>query len=43
VETHFSPMAAILALHHKHMKLVKPFTTHVIVRPVRKGFWTVDL
>jgi len=26
VETHFPPKAAILLLHHKHMKLVKPFT-----------------
>jgi len=38
VETHFFPMAAILTLHHKHMKLVKPFAPHVIVCPVRKGF-----
>jgi len=35
-------MATILALHHKHMKLVKPFTPHVIARSVRKGFWSVD-
>jgi len=33
-------MATIVALHHKHkhMKLVKPFTPHVIVWSVRKGF-----
>jgi len=30
-------------LHHKHMKLVKPFTPHVIAWSVRQGFWTVDL
>jgi len=30
-------------LHHKHMKLVKPFTRHVIARSIRKGFWSVDL
>jgi len=33
-------MATILALHHKHMKLVKP---HVIAWSVRKGFWSDDL
>jgi len=31
-------MATILALHHKHMKLVKPFTPRVIACSVRKGF-----
>jgi len=36
-------MAINLALHHKHMKLVKPFTPHVIAWSVRKGFWSVDL
>jgi len=30
-------MAAILALHHTHMKLDKPFTPHVIV-PSEKDF-----
>jgi len=28
VETHFPPKATILLLHHKHMKLVKPFTVY---------------
>ena len=32
------PMATIVVLHHKHMKLFKPFTPHVIAWPVRKGF-----
>ena len=32
-------MATILALHHKHTKLVKPFTPHVIAWSVRKGFY----
>jgi len=31
-------MATILALHHKRIKLVKPFTPHVIACSVRKGF-----
>jgi len=31
-------MATILALHHKHMKLVKPLTLHVIACSVRKCF-----
>jgi len=45
VETHFysDNYSTILALHHKHMKLVKPFTPHVIAWSVRKGFWSVDL
>ena len=30
----FLPLATILALHHKHMKLVKPFTPHVIARSI---------
>jgi len=34
-------MATILTLHHKHMKLVKPFKPHVIAWSVRKG--SVDL
>jgi len=37
------PMATILALHHKYMKLVKQFTPHVIACSVRKGFRSVDL
>jgi len=36
-------MATILALHHKHMKLVKPFKLHVIACSVRKCFWSIDL
>jgi len=32
-------VVTIILLHHnKHMKLVKPFTSHVIAWPVRKGF-----
>jgi len=27
----------IVVLHHKHMKLVKPFTPRVIAWPVKKG------
>jgi len=40
VEAHFLKMSTILELqlHHKHMKLVKPFTSHVIACSVRKGF-----
>jgi len=34
----FPPMATIVVLHHKHMKLFKPFTPHVIAWSVRKGF-----
>jgi len=34
----FIPMVSIVVLHHKHMKLVKPFTPHVIAWSVRKGF-----
>jgi len=36
----FIPMVTIivLVLHHKHMKLFKPFTPHVIAWSVRKGF-----
>jgi len=33
-------MSTVLALHHKHMKLVKPFA---IACSVRKSFWSVDL
>jgi len=45
VETHFSSDSysaiAILALHHKHMKLVKLFIPHVIAWSVTKSFWSV--
>ena len=34
----FLLMVPIVVLHHKHMKLFKPFTPHVIAWPVRKGF-----
>jgi len=34
----FLPMATIVVLHNKHMKLFKPFTPHVIAWSVRKGF-----
>jgi len=34
----FLAMVTIVVLHHKHMKLVKPFTPHVIACSVRKGF-----
>jgi len=34
----FLPMATIVVLHHKHMKLFKQFTPHVIAWSVRKGF-----
>ena len=34
----FLPVATIVVLHHKHMKLFKPFTPHVIAWSVRKGF-----
>ena len=34
----FLPMVTIIVLHHKHTKLLKPFTQHVIAWPVRKGF-----
>jgi len=34
----FLPMATIAVLHHKHMKLFKPFTPHVIAWSVREGF-----
>jgi len=37
------PMATVLALYHQHMKLIKPFTPHVIACSVRKGFWSVEL
>jgi len=30
-------MVTIVVLHHKHMKLFKPFTPHVIACSVRKG------
>jgi len=29
---------SIVVLHHKHMKLFKPFTPHIIAWSVRKGF-----
>ena len=32
------PMASIAVLHHKHMKLFKSFTPHVIAWSVRKSF-----
>ena len=34
----FLPMVTIVALHHKHMKLFKPFTPHVIAWSFRKAF-----
>ena len=34
----FLPMVTIVVLHHKHMKLFKPFTPHIIAWFVRKGF-----
>ena len=34
----FLPMSTIVVLHHKHMKLFKPFTPHVIAWSIRKGF-----
>ena len=34
----FLPMATIVVLQHKHMKLFTPFTPHVIAWSVRKGF-----
>jgi len=43
VETHSFAIAIILALHHKHMKLVKPFAPHIIACSVRKVFLSVDL
>jgi len=36
-------MVTFLALHHKHVNLVKPITPHVIACSVRNGFWSVDL
>jgi len=33
----FLPMVTIVVLHHKHMKLFKPFTSHVIARSVTKA------
>jgi len=40
VETHFSSdsYSTILALHHKHMKLVKPFIPHTLRCPSEKVF-----
>jgi len=35
-------MVTIDVLHYKHMKLFTPFTPHVIVWSVRKGFNEVD-
>jgi len=34
----FLPTVTIVVLHHKHMKLFKPFTSHVIACSVRKCF-----
>ena len=34
----FLPMVTIVVLHHKYVKLFKPFTPHVIERSARKGF-----
>ena len=34
----FLPMVTIVVSPHKHMKLLKPFTQHVIAWSVRKGF-----
>ena len=34
----FLPMVAVIVLHHKHTKLLKPFTQHVTACSVRKGF-----
>jgi len=34
----FLPIVTIIVLHHKHTKLLKPFTQHVIAWSVRKGF-----
>jgi len=39
----FPPMATVVALHHKHLKLAKPFTPHVIAWSDRKGFSSVYL
>jgi len=38
VKRTFLPMVTILALHHKYMKLFKPFTPRDIAWSVRKGF-----
>jgi len=35
----FLAIATIVVLHHKHMKLFKPFTPHVIAWSVRKSFY----
>jgi len=45
VETHFSSdsYSTIIVLHHKYMKLVKPFIPHIIAWSVREGFWSFDL
>jgi len=34
----FLLMVTIVVLHHKHMKLFKPFTPHAVWWSVRKGF-----
>jgi len=34
----FLPMFTIVVLHHKHLKLSKPFIPHVIAWSLRKGF-----
>ena len=34
----FLPVVTIIVLHHKHTKLLKSFTQHVIAWSVRKGF-----
>jgi len=41
VEAHFSSDGyhSCITCHHKHMKLVKPFTQHVIACSVRKVFF----
>jgi len=38
----FLPMVTIVVLLHKHMKLFKPFTQHVITWSLGKGFKSVD-
>jgi len=34
----FLPMFSIVVLHHKHLKLFKPFIPHVIAWSLKKGF-----
>ena len=38
----FLPMVTIVVLHHKRMKLFKPFTPHVIAWSIRNGLKSVD-